>query len=264
MSNTSKSDTTKRIREIFNEEGLQGKALKEALRELVRESWPDLPPWSTLDAPQITEVQTATVGSGIALLFREKGVWKAVMAETGAHYAKNAPDAAPSYMIAGGFINLTDTPGSSLVAPVKGRAEDPRTGGARELEEEFKKPGGDPLLAVDPSRMKPMDTLTLTFGSGEKRIVIGFMLEMNPDEIRTVKEHVARLETDPAYKAATAAETINPASGLAEVGSVKIFDLADIANGNCNLLHKDQQSLFKVIQAALAEPTVTKAPKPRT
>ena len=160
------------IKAIFNKAGLKGKDLKDALRETVRELWPDLPKWSTLDGAIIEEVQKASVGSGVVLTFEENGVHKAVLAQAGLHYkprGHNGP-MLPSYMILGGFINLTSTEGSSRV-PASKDPEDPRIGAAREIEEEFKKPDGSPLLSVDPSRLKPMDTKTLTFRNGERHLV---------------------------------------------------------------------------------------------
>ena len=156
------SDITKQIREIFEKAALGDKETKEALRETVKENWPSLPVWTTLDGAVVEEVQKATAGSGVVLTFEEGGVRKVVLAETGDHYAKPGEANGPAYMIPGGFINLSETPGSSLV-PASAAPEDGRTGAAREVEEELKTPDGSPLLKVDPQRLKPMDTLTLAF-----------------------------------------------------------------------------------------------------
>jgi D-glycero-beta-D-manno-heptose 1-phosphate adenylyltransferase len=237
-------DFKEELKKVFAQSALKGKELKAALRELVRETWPDLPPWTTLDGAVIEEVQKATVGSGVVLTFEEGGVQKVVLAEAGDHYKKTGE----AYMIPGGFINLSSTPGSSLV-PASAAPESPRTGAAREVEEELKKADGAPLLEVEPSRLKPMDTNTLSFGNGEKRLVLGFVLELNADEVRTVKEHVAKLESDAAYRDATTAQSNNHESGRPEVSGVGIFPLADVAAGKVGLLHKDQQSLFEVVHA---------------
>ncbi len=238
------SDLKAQLKQIFAASGLKGKELKQALREVVKENWPDLPPWTTLDGAVINEVQTATAGSGVVLAFTDTdGARKVVLAEAGDHY-KNATGA---FMIPGGFINLTETPGSSLVAASK-QPEDGRTGAAREIEEELKLPGGAPLLQVDPARLKPMDTLTLAL-RGETRIVMGFLLELTDAEVISVKAHVAKLAADPAYQAATAKESNNHDSGRPEVSNVAIVALADMVAGKTNLLHKDQQSLFKQVDA---------------
>lgn len=235
----------KQLKDVFAKSGLQGKELKQALRDLVKEQWPDLPPWSTLDGAVINEVQTATAGSGVVLAFTDTdGVRKAVLAEAGEHYGKIAG----SYMIPGGFINLTSTPGSTLV-PASAAPEDGRTGAAREVEEELKLPNGKPLLEVEPSRLKPMDTLTLRLRSGETRIVMGFLLELNDKEIATVKQHVAKLATDAKYQQATSQQSENHESQKPEVSNVAIVPLADVASGKTNLLHKDQQSLFQQVEA---------------
>lgn len=239
------SDLKKQLKDAFKASGLKGKELKQALRDLVKEEWPDLPPWTTLDGAVINEVQTATAGSGVVLAFTDTdGIRKAVLAEAGDHYGK----VAGSFMIPGGFINLTSTPGSTLVA-ASSAPEDGRTGAAREVEEELKLPSGKPLLEVEPSRLKPMDTLTLKLRSGETRIVMGFLLELNDKEVATVKAHVAKIASDATYAAATSQQSMNHESGRPEVSNVALVPLADVAAGKTNLLHKDQQSLFQKVEA---------------
>ncbi|MBU0858543.1 MAG: adenylyltransferase/cytidyltransferase family protein [Alphaproteobacteria bacterium] len=249
------TDNLDRVTKIIKEAGLQGRALKDFLRTVVRGSWPDMPPWTTLpDGPVIEEVQKASFGSGVVLTFVEGGVRKAVLGQAGEHY-RNPHDKAPwpdSYTIPGGFINLSATTGSTFVPPSTA-PEDARTGAAREVEEEFKLPDGSPLLAIDPARLKPMDTKTIAFANGEKRVVMGLMLELTRDEVKRVKAHVAKLAADPAYRAAVAVQTVNDASGKPEVCDVKIIDLAAAVDGRCNLLHKDQQSLFAMVQAHFDE-----------
>jgi len=234
------------LKELAQQSALRGKELKAALRELIRETWPDLPPWTTLAAPIIEEVQKATVGCGVVLTFSENGVQKVVLAEAGDHYSQ-MKGTGPAFTIPGGFINLSATPGSALV-PASSAPEDSRVGAAREVEEELRKPDGSPLLQVNPSRLKPMDTKTIAFPNGEKRIVLGFMLELDADEITTVKEHVAKLTADPAYKAAATGHSINHDTARREVSDVSIFTLADVANGSCKLLHEDQLSLFRIVE----------------
>ena len=243
------SDAQKILADAIRATGLRGRALKDALREAVGAAWPDLPPWSTLTAPVIEEVQKASIGSGVVLTFVEDGVRKVVLGQAGYHY-KNPKTPGPmpeSYTIPGGFIDLTSTKGSAKVAAADA-PEDPRTGAAREVEEEFRLADGSPLLAVEPARLKPMDTKTIAFANGEKRVVIGMMLELTPAEAATVKAHVAQLAADPSFRAAVGRQTINPASGHPEVCDVKIFGLDDVAAGKVNLLHKDQQSLFGLVR----------------
>jgi rfaE bifunctional protein nucleotidyltransferase chain/domain len=252
------SDAGKKLERAIRRTGLKGKELKDALREAVGATWPDLPPWSTLKEPAIEEAQKASVGSGVVLTFIERGVRKVVLGQAGYHYKNPAmPGPMPeSYTIPGGFIDLTSTKGSAKVA-ASDVPEDPRTGAAREVEEEFKRADGSPLLAVEPARLKPMDTKTIAFRSGEKRVVIGMMLELTPDEVAIVKAHVAAMAADPSLRAAVGRQTINPASGYPEVCDVKIFNLDDVVAGNVNLLHKDQQSLFGLVKGhfdMLAQP----------
>ena len=243
------SDAQKILADAIAATGLRGKALKDALRAAVGAGWPDLPPWSTLKAPVIEEVQKASVGSGVVLTFVENGVRKVVLGQAGYHYKNpNIPGPMPeSYTIPGGFIDLSSTKGSAKVAPSTA-PEDPRTGAAREVEEEFKLVDGTPLLAVEPDRLKPMDTKTIAFSNGEKRVVIGMMLELTRAEAMAVKAHVKKLASDPSFRAAVGQQTVNPASGHPEVCDVKIFDLDDVVAGKVNLLHKDQQSLFGLVK----------------
>lgn len=248
--------TVEQIRDIFKRSGLQGKQLKTALREVVREAWPDMPVWTTLEAPVIEEVQKASLGSGVALVFEEGGVRKAVLARAGSHY----PVTQESFMIPGGFINLMRTTGSTLV-PASPAPEDAAVGAAREVEEELKNVDGSPLLVTDPARLKPMDTKTLATRTGERSIVVGFMLELTPAEVAVVKQHMHQIETDAAYAAAAELQSVNHDSGKPEVSGLAIVSLRDVASGNCNLLHKDQQSLFQAVEAHFARWTARKPPQ---
>lgn len=237
------SDILETVTAIIQAAPLSDGARRALLSDIVAQNWGALPPWSTLDRPKINTVETATVGSGIAVVFQEDGVRKILLAEAGEHYGKGAG----ALMIAGGFINLTRTEGSTLV-PASNKPESARIGGVRELEEEMPRADGSPLLVVNPQRLKPMDTDTLAFPNGDKRIVIGLMLEIVGDEITLVKEHVARLASDPAYRTAVAAHTANLVSKKPEATTLVIRDLSDAAAGTCNLLHADQLSLFRAIE----------------
>lgn len=243
-----KEEILESIRALFERAALSDKDKKALLQQAVNENWPGLPVWSTLKSPVIEEVQKVTVGSGILVTFvDDDGVRKAVMGEAGPHYKPTEF----SVTIPGGFINLTETPGSAKVEPSKD-PEDAFIGAAREIEEEFKLPGGAPLLTVDPSRLELADTKTIVLPWGEHRVVIGLTLELNREEAAFVKAHVSKLESDPAYKAAAAAESINEASGKPELASIQIIPLDDLAGGKVNLLHKDQLSLFQAVQRHFA------------
>lgn len=231
------------IGEAIDRSGIKGGLLKAALRGVMAKFWPSLPGYSTLEHVKVEEVQKATVGVGVALTFREHGAYKVVMLKAGDNYP--AAQQEEKYMIPGGFLNLTQTPGSSLVAPLE-RAEDARAGAARETEEELRLPDGSPVLRVDPKRLKPMDVKTLMMPGGPG-IAIGMMLELNPQEVAAVKAHVKALETDPAYAQAALAHTVNPQSGKAEVAGVSMVPLRELAKGKTPLLHEDQQSLFEAL-----------------
>lgn len=246
------SDLADQINALVQQAHLPPKELKSVLREAIRLAWPDMPPWTTLEnGPLIEEVQKATVGSGAVLTFVEGGVRKVVLAQAGEHYRKKDGTLPESYMIAGGFINLTSTPGSTQVPP-SNQPEDPTIGSAREIEEELKTAEGPPLLSVDPERLELMNIKTLSLGD-EKRLVTGQALELTPDEITLVKAHVERMACDSAYKAAVSAQSANHESGKPEVADVKIFTLAEAARGGVPLLHADQLSLFQAIEKHFAK-----------
>lgn len=193
------NDINAQLDALLNMAGLDDATKKQILREAVARHWPRLPTYSTLKSPVIEEVQKATVGTGVVLTFKEHGLQKAVLMKAGTHYKSQryeADPAKPTYMIPGGFINLTETKGTLSTPANSTKAEDPRVGAVRETEEELVDNTGKPLLAIDPSRLTPMDTKTLTFPWGERRVVIGFMLELSPGEIQTVKNHVDRLDSD--------------------------------------------------------------------
>ncbi len=247
------ADITRQINAL----NLDAKGKKEFLRKLVAANWPELPGYSTLSAPKVEEVQKAVVGTGVVMTFKEHGIQKAVVVKVGTHYAgaRYAADpAVPTYMIPGGFIDLTQTPGSSSVPADATKGEHPRVGALREIEEEMVDDKGSPVLGgIDPSRLKPMDTKTISIPNGDRSVVIGLHLELNPDEARKLKEHVQRLETDDTYRHAVREHTINPETNKPEICTISILPLAEIAAGKHNLLHKDQISLFQLINDQVAQ-----------
>ena len=246
------ADIVDQIGAIIKNENLTARELKGVLRDLVKRYWPDLPGWSTLKAPVIEEVQKATSSSGVVVLFQEKGVRKVILAEAGDHYKKEKT-VDPSYMLPGGFANLTCTEGSSFVAASKS-PEDAFKAAAREVEEEFRRRNGRPLFRVDPARLELMDTQTLSFPRGEKCIVHGLMLRLTAKEVTAAKRYAAKLARDPAYKQAAMEHTVNKSSKKPEVSDVKIFTLDEIVGGKVALLHSEQASLFRKVSAYFCEP----------
>jgi len=218
---------------------------KTILTDIVRENWWPLSRWANLDGAVISDVEKATVGSGVAMLFREDGVRKILLLQAGPHYPRAANTVL--YTIPGGFNNLIYTKGSSQVSPTK-KPENPRIAAAREVEEELQTAEG-PLFSIDPDRLRPMDTDLIVLPWGEKRIVLGLMMELTADEVTKAKQHVQRLASDASYKEAAAARTINDETGKPEVIGAAIFDLDAAAAGHCPLLHEDQRSLFRAVKA---------------
>jgi hypothetical protein len=215
---------------------------KEFLRWLVAECWGSMPPWTTLEHSVIEEVQKATVGSGAVFIHTVDHVDYVLLAEAGPHYKKTEK----LYMIPGGFVNLSRTPGSSFVEP-SDKPESPRNALARECEEELKNADGTPLLEINPSRFEPMDMNTIYLPWGETRVVIGSLYEMRTGEYNLIKNHIAKLNTDTDFKMACAEKTINPDSNLPEVASLILVKLTDVINEKVKLLHADQMSLFQAV-----------------
>lgn len=249
------AETLAQINEAIKRLGLDPQAQKAFLRQAINESWPGLPVFSTLQHPQIMEVQTATVGTGLVPIMDINGVPHALMMKAGTHYQGkfySADPAIPTYMIAGGFINLTTTEATAIMPANPGKGEHPRIGAVRELEEEFVDPDGKPILQLHADLLQPMDTLTLTFPSGERRVVIGFSVDLGEQDIDTVRAHVAKLAGDRDYRHAVRAQTVNPDTGRPEICTAAILPLREIVAGQHNLLYPDQVSLFQRINAHYA------------
>ncbi len=220
---------------------------REVLRALVAGCWGALPPYSTLAAPEVSEVARATVGTGVVPVFRhpESGQWCAVVVRPGTHYQgpRYAADPrCPYFMIAGGFINLSDSVSSH--DGVTKRAEHPAEGALRELMEEIVDPSGTPILQPSPDRLVPVDTMTLSLRGGEKRVVIGFLLELNVEETSRILSHVSRTQADAHYRALCRERTINQESGHPEICQVDVQSLGELVRPELNLLHPDQRHLF--------------------
>lgn len=254
----------RQIIDDFRLEDLSVGLCREVLRALVRDLWGDLPPYSTLKAAEISVVEKATVGSGIVPVFMHpiEGRWYAVVNHAGTHYVdQRSPTSLPTdedepfFMIAGGFIDLSKTVGiPGLVEENDQRGEHPREGALRELMEEVVNDRGDPVLCPHPDRFIPMDALTLTFKSGERRLVIGHVVRLQDQEIQTILRHVARLDVDDIYRRACQGHTVNPSSGKPEVCRVDVVPLEDLATSS-KLLHVDQRNLFATILRFLSVPT---------
>lgn len=232
---------------------LSPKGVKEALTAVLQDFWPDVPPWSTLpnNKPVIQEVETATFGIGVLLTYRENGMDKVVLLEGGEHFDRPNRSAEGRYTIPGGHANFTNIEGSSLVPAQEGKPENARIAGARETEEEMRFPDGSPVLQVDPKRLKPLDTETIVLPWGEKRIVMSLTMELTNDERDTVKDWVNKMQTDPDYRAAASANTVNKATGKPEIRSAQIFNLKDVIAGKVPLLNQDQASLFPLAEEQL-------------
>ena len=243
----------RQVAEQLGLESLDPAIRKEVLRELVRSYWGDLPTYSTLTEPLIMEVQAATVGAGVVPIFKhpDNGEIYAVMLRpgthyTGPHYVANSDD--PHYMIAGGFINLSCSAEiHGMPTVISRRAEQPHEGAVRELVEEIVDPERKPIILPHPDRLFPMIAKTLTFKTGEIRVVIGYVLELDGGETERILDHIKKVDDDPEYRAACRANTVSQGSGLPEVCRVDAIPLSRVLSDDFKLLHPDQRSLFERI-----------------
>jgi hypothetical protein len=116
---------------------------------------------------------------------------------------------------------------------------------AREIEEELRHIDGSSLIAVDPARLKLIDSDTLSFSSGEKRIVTGFVLSLTQGEVLRIQHHIAMINKDEDYRDKVSAHTINDQTGFPEVHSLEILEFDDFLSGRKELLHADQLPLLQ-------------------
>ncbi|MCB0353912.1 MAG: hypothetical protein KDD64_10320 [Bdellovibrionales bacterium] len=232
---------------------LPGNLKRELALELLTGLWGDLPSFSNLVAPEVSVVKKASVGTGIVPIFRhpETNEWCAVVQRPGTHYLSErypAEKETPFYMIAGGFINLASSPGiENVLSGNPARGEHPAEGALRELAEELVGERGEPLLTPEFERFLPMDALTLSFPNGERRVVIGYAVELNREETDRILSHVDRLNRDQEYRRTCRKHTVNPDSGEPEVCRADIVPLSELVDDSTALLHTDQRSLFRRI-----------------
>lgn len=235
---------------------------REVLRELVEQQWGELPVFSTLKRPEISVLAKATVGAGVVPIFMHpsKQTWHALVLRPGTHYkGERYPAIADDvfFMLAGGFINLSETISlADIILPNPNRAEHPFEGAVRELTEEVVDDTGKPILTPAINRLFPMDALTLSFPSGERRLVIGYVLSLTDAEISKVVAHVDRVKSDDLYRRRCRMHTVNSASGHPEVCQADIVPLSELITKECRLLYADQRGLFKTISRFLTSSNI--------
>lgn len=240
--------------------------MKDLLKAVVAEHWPDMPGYTTLQKPAIEELHKSTVSTGLVLTFNEKGKQQVVLLDAGEHYSarkkklpthKDNPEK-PAYMLPGGYINLTKTTGTQLVKPDADKGEDPRVGAVRELEEEVRDDQGNAILHIAPERLKVMDAKTITMGTHERMLALGFMVELDNKEVLAIKRHVARLQSDAVYKQAASDRTFNSESGKPEVSDVAILPLSEVMDKKHDLLQPGLMSLFENVRMACPDKIIPK------
>jgi len=213
---------------------------------ILANAWGPVPSFSTLKFPSIKPVEVATIVGGAALVFKEERP-KIILAQAGPHYPQTI-GMPPLYMILGGFINLSWTPGSALVEYSE-EPEHPKVGVAREIEEEMPGEDGRPLLIIDPEELDLIYTKTLSFGGYAKQLVAGFTQTVPAVKVGAIKDHVNRLKLDSAFRQFIADKTINKDSGKPEVAAISIHDLDEVMADNVRLLYPGQIPFFRQVNS---------------
>jgi len=251
---------------------LEPVVLKDFLRKLVEKTWPakaESRPWHR-ERPVIEEMYKAMASAHVVPVFRdEHGVYQVVVGIPGDHIDKRPVEPTHDerkqrkYDLLGGNIDLKETPGSTCVKPDPDKPENPEEGAARELEEEMPTDKKDsdgkpmPVLRVDPARLRILSAVTARLPEkpgqppGEKSLVTGYMMQLTPEEARTVQNHVKRLDTDPAYHKAVRNNTINPDTKKPEICKPVILPLAQMNRDK--LRHGGKLKLFELMAAELEE-----------
>lgn len=224
------------VKGVLGTLGLDDRHLKAVWRNVTNAIWPEkMLPWSNIDRPIIEEVQKASVGSAGVLTFEDKGTRYVVMLEAGDHYDfMKADKSKPHYMVSGGFINLAIP-------------ESPQQGAAREIGEELRS-DKDPLLDIKPERLKPLNSMSIISPNDPqaRNVLMSHTVELDKIELGLIKDHIAKLASNPAYKAGVLKQTEH--QGKSEICGVHIIPLKELAEGKHQLLHKDQYQLFKDMQ----------------
>jgi|GEM_PF-6462311 len=228
------------------------------LHQLVAETWPKQDLHATLKTPLITEFRKASVVACVIPVFKdETGDYKAVVGIPGDHYYDHERSKVDrlkmEYAAFGGYIDLENTPGTTLVPPQAGIAEQPQIGALRELEEELPNNLGKPVLPkIDPKRLIPVDNRTITRPNGDRLAVVGFMLKLEPHEVAAVKSHVDRMK-DHHYHRAVREHTRNEISRKPEMCGPAILPVNELAREtNESLLIPGQRGLFEKIASTIA------------
>lgn len=238
--------------------GLSAERQKAMLQRVVAETWPARDDQAKLEVPIIREFREASVAACVVPVFKdESGIYQAVVGIPGDHYYAHERThehrMRVEYAAFGGFLNLDNTPGTTFIPPRAGKAEDPNVGALRELEEEMPNDMGKPVLArIDPKRLVPMDTKTITRTNGDRTAVVGFMLKLEPHEVAAVKSHVERMK-DHSYHQAVRTHTTNPVSQKPEICAPRILPLNELAHARNKhpLLLPSQAGLFQNIASTL-------------
>ncbi len=189
----------------------------------------DLPKWSNLAHPYVTDVGTMLAGSSVTCVFTdpEDGEVYVALALSGKHY-----EGEPMLRgTGGGFATVltipdpTDDDGKVIEELPR---EDPKENAARELAEEVVDADGSPVLQIEPERMTIFegDTDHRNVRSGRSRHPVAcfaFIAALTHKEAEKLKIHAERLKKYQVYKA-----TCTEKSG-GETSDILIVKLKDAA-----------------------------------
>ncbi len=183
--------------------------------EFLSAAYGKMPGYSTLAAPALHVVKTATVGSFVIC----HGTDTAAGATRGepliaiVKRTDKGPNGEDRFGLLGGYTTL---------GTEKTGGEQPKEGAVRELKEEAIGPDNQPIISPNPDRLKLIDS-----GIDYKNAKLptnynGHTLELTAIELASLKEHSRKMEQDPEYKAA-----VLTASG-GEVADLKLLPLSEV------------------------------------
>lgn len=164
--------------------------IREAIPDLIKYAYQgSMPPYSSLEAPTLHKVKTATVGSFVICY----GMDTSVAANT-----KREPSIV---LIKRGDKGFGITGGYTELGKDKTSGEQPKEGAVRELKEEVLDNNGTPIISPDSERLK-LIVSGIDYRNPELPVNYnGHTLELTTQELLLLKEHSRRLNEESAYQA---------------------------------------------------------------
>ena len=202
-----------------------------------------LPNYSNLTTHNVTNVATAMVGSFVVCYTAEPVTREpmVILVKRG----DKGPNGEDRFGVPGGYTNLDFIKGSTYSA-VSSFGEQPAEGAVRELREEIVNAAGDPILDIDPARLRIIKG-GINYNKGRLSTQYnGHAVELTAAELVDVKRHIDRLHDDPVYRQTAQAKSDG------ETADVMLLRLQDAANMNMNqFTHQHEFMTLKIFHNIL-------------